>query len=128
MAEKFDIVIEPQRGLLRIVMRGHWDVETVREYKAAVLGAVGKLRSAGCAPGDVVALVDIRDAGAQSQDVIGAYKDDWQDPGLIPRRLATVVTSALFKRQVERIAIPNQRFFTDEVEALSWLLSSDAVE
>ena len=125
MADKFEIVIEPQRGLLRITMRGHWDIETVRSYKAAVLAAVGKMRTAGCTPGELVALVDIRDAGAQSQEVIAAYKDDLQGPDLVPRRLATLVTSALFKRQVERIAIPNQRLFTDEVEALNWLLSSD---
>ena len=125
MADKFDVVIEPQRNLIRIAMRGHWDVETVRSYKEAVLAAVGKMRMAGCSPGEVVALVDIRDAGAQSQDVIAAYKDDLQGPDLVPRRLATLVTSALFKMQVERIAIPNQRYFADEADALDWLLSTD---
>lgn len=61
-------------------MRGHWDVETVRAYKVAVLAAVGKLRTAGFSSGEVVALVDVRDAGAQSQDVIGVHKMICKDP------------------------------------------------
>lgn len=125
MNDRFHIVGDPQRSLIRIVMRGHWDVETVRGYKKAIVAAVERMRVQGCKPGEIVALVDLRDGGAQSQDVIAAYKDDLDEANLVPRRLATLVASALFKRQVERIAIPNQRFFVDESEALDWLLSAD---
>lgn len=125
MNDRFHIVSDPQRSLIRIVMRGHWDVETVRAYKQAIVAAVGQMRAQGCKPGDIVALVDLRDGGAQSQEVIAAYKTDLDGADLTPRRLATLVSSALFKRQVERIAIPNQRFFIDESEALDWLLSAD---
>ena len=31
-------------------------------------------------------------------------------------------------RQLERIVIPNQRFFTDDVGSLDWLLSLDRAE
>ena len=125
MNDRFHIVGDPQRSLIRIVMRGHWDVQTVRSYKEAIVAAVGRMRSQGCKPEGIVALVDLREGGAQSQEVITAYKGDLDDANLVPRRLATLVSSALFKRQVERIAIPNQRFFIDESEALDWLLSAD---
>ena len=125
VTDHYDITIDPQRQLVMVTMRGHWDVETVRAYKRDILAAVDQLRSAGCAADRIIALVDIRDGGAQSQDVIAAYKDDLSEPGLMPRRLATLVSSALFRLQVERIAIPNQRLFTDEAEAFTWLLSPD---
>ena len=125
VTDHYDITIDPLRQLVMVTMRGHWDVETVRAYKRDILVAVDRLRSAGCAADRIIALVDIRDGGAQSQEVIAAYKDDLSEPDLMPRRLATLVSSALFRRQVERIAIPNQRLFTDEAEALAWLMSPD---
>ena len=98
MTDHYDITIDPQRQLVIVTMRGHWDVETVRAYKRDILAAVDRLRSAGCAADRIIALVDIRDGGAQSQDVIAAYKDDLAEPDLMPRRLATLVSSALFRR------------------------------
>ena len=99
-------------------------METIRKYKEAITAAVTALFEAGCKPGQLVALVDTREAGAQSQDVVAAYqKELGSSSGLAPRKLVTLVSSHLLKRQVERIAIPNQRLFTDERDALAWLLS-----
>ncbi|MEG3143124.1 hypothetical protein U1839_00535 [Sphingomonas sp. RT2P30] len=120
---QFEIIKESEHGLLRIVMRGHWDVAMVSQYKAALVEAVNAMIAAGCESGSLVALVDAREQGAQSQDVIADYKERLGGGDLAPRRLATLVSSALFKRQVERIAIGNQRLFTDEAEAIAWLLS-----
>lgn len=125
-ADKFRIIVQPEHCLLRITMREHWTVETVAAYRAALLPAIDKLITNGCSRGTMLALVDTREGGAQSQDVIAEYQRELGGGDLAPRRLATLVSSALFKRQVERIAIPNQRLFTDEEEALAWLLSSDA--
>ena len=106
-------------------MRGHWDVNTVKAYRTTVLGAAQQLLSSGCASGSVLAFVDARELGAQSQQVIASYREHLGSSSLLPRRLATVVSSALFKRQVERIAIPNQQLFADEIEAMNWLLGAD---
>ena len=124
-ADKFRIVAEPRHCLLRITMRDHWTIETVAAYKTALLPVVDRLLASGCARGKMVALVDTRNGGAQSQDVIAEYQRQLGGSDLAPRRLATIVSSALVKRQVERIAIPNQQLFTDEDEALAWLLSPD---
>ena len=128
-SDKFEIRSDVGNGLLRIALRGNWDVETIREYKEAVTGAVAALYEAGKKPGQLVALVDTREAGAQSQEVIAAYqKELGSGSGLAPRKLATLVSSHLLKRQVERIAMPNQRLFTEERDALTWLLSDTASE
>lgn len=127
-AGPFDIATEPARSLLRITMRGHWDVATVALYETALRKAVQEMLAKGCPHGDMLALVDLREVKAQSQDVIAAYKERLDRADLAPRRLATLVSSALFKMQVQRIAIPNQRLFTSEDDAVEWLLSADESE
>lgn len=124
-AGQFEIVTEPARSLLRITMRGHWDLATVTGYERALREAVEAMYAGGCRRGTLLALVDARAGTAQSQEVVASYKDRLGGASLAPRKLATLVSSALLKRQVERIAIPNQRLFTDEDEAVAWLLSSD---
>lgn len=121
----FDIIPDARRSMLRITMRGHWMAETVQEYRVAVARAVATLIENGCKRERIVALVDAREVSAQSQDVIEEYQKGMVRDGRVPRRLATLLSSALFKRQVERIAMPNQRIFSHEHEALAWLLSSD---
>ena len=121
----FDITTDATRGLLIVRMRGHWTSEIVNAYKKAVLRAAADLLAAGSRQGEVLALVDARDLSAQSQNVVAEFKANMDREGLLPRRLATVTSSILFRRQVERIAIPNQRLFNDEDEALAWLMSTD---
>lgn len=125
MNEYFDIRTDTQRSLLHVKMQGHWTTETVEAYKKAVQSAVSGLLMAGCRRGKVLAMVDARELSAQSKGVVAEFKSSMDREGLVPRRLATLLSSALFKRQVERIAIPNQRLFADETEALAWLLSAE---
>ncbi|WP_375381849.1 hypothetical protein [uncultured Sphingomonas sp.] len=122
--EPFQITIEPNKRLMRITMQGHWTVETVEAYRHAVIEAGTKMATLGCPVDEILALVDARAGGPQSQEVVAAWRDRIEAHGLAaPRRLASLVSSALLKRQMERIAVPNQRLFTEETEALAWLLS-----
>lgn len=125
-SEHFDISTDAARCLLSVTMRGHWTLDTVEAYKKGVLSAVSGMLAAGCQRGEVLAFVDARDLSAQSQDAVADYKASMDRVGLLPKRLATLVSSVLFKRQVERIAIPNQRLFSDEAAALTWLTSPDS--
>ena len=122
---RFEITAHNERCLLRIAMSGHWDQGTVTRYKKRVIYIVGKMLSAGCPSGRFLALVDTRKLTAQSQEVIAMYRVEFEGSHLNPRRLATIVSSALVKRQVERIALPNQKLFENESDALGWLLSPD---
>lgn len=124
--DPFTITPVPADRMIRIVMRGHWTVATVADYKRALIAVVGPLHAqVGAAP-PIRALVDLRESGPQSQDVVAAYSGALGGSDLAPGLLATLISSALLKRQAERIAVPNQRYFTDEAEALTWLLSPDA--
>ncbi len=125
MADPFTITTDPAHSLVRIVMRGHWTLETIDAYEEAVNAAGRALRAAGCRREDFIGLVDVRDGGPQSQEVVARFRERMDREERRPRRLATIVNSALLKRQVDRIAIPNQRMFSDEAEAIAWLLSPD---
>ncbi len=122
-SEPFEITADPSRCLLRITARGLWNLKTVTTYKTALLAAVQRMLVAGGQSGEIVALFDAREGGPQSQEVVAEFRAQLGQPALAPRRLATLVGSALLRRQVDRIAIPNQRVFTNEAEALAWLLS-----
>ena len=75
----------------------------------------------GAVHGEILALVDARGLGAQAQNVIDRFKQSFAVQDMQPKKLATIVSSALFKLQVRRIAIPNQMIFSDEAEAMRWL-------
>lgn len=124
-ADHFDITIDASRSVLHVTMRGHWMTEPVERYEQAVGVAVAGMLSAGCLRGNLLALVDARKLNTQSQNVIAEFKARMHREGLLPRCLATVLSSTLSKRPVERIAILNQRLFVDESDALSWLLSEE---
>lgn len=123
-AGNFAIENYPDKELLRITLRGHWDLDTVARYKGVLGGAIARMVASGVRLERIVALVDARAVAAQGQDVVAFYKRHLGSAELTPRRLATLLSSALFKRQVERIAIPNQRIFGDEGDAMAWLLAA----
>ncbi len=125
--DKFRIIADPRRQLLRIALMGHWEVADVLTYKAALGEAVQGMRAQKCPPGSIAALVDTREGGVQSQDVVAAWQKELGSMTPAPRRLATIVSSALLRRQVDRIAIANQRLFDNEDEAMEWLLSSEDI-
>lgn len=123
--DKFEVSADTARGLLRITLRGLWNADDVRRYRSLLARMSEQLRAAGCPRGNTIVLVDARALGPQSQDMVAHYKASMGGDDMAVRRLATIVTSALFRRQVERIAIANQRVFNDESGALAWLLSSE---
>ena len=124
---KFEISTDVPRRLLMIKMSGLWEVATVEAYREAVIAAGERLIASGCKADQILALVDVREGGPQSQEVVAAYRERVEAHGLAaPKRLATVVASALLKRQIERIGVSNQRVFTDERAALDWLLAGEA--
>ena len=123
MEDSFTITADAERRLFKIVMRGLWTVDTVADYHRALDKTVAALLASGVPHREMVALVDARGLTAQTQDAVNSFRERFGDNRLAPRRLATLVSSALFKRQAERIGMGNQRMFTDEAEALAWLLS-----
>ena len=119
----YAIAVDPARRLMRVVLRGFWDAATLDAYDRDIRAAGDHMTAAGCPRSEILALVDARDMTAQAQNLVAEYKDRFSDPSRQPRRLATLVASALVTRQVNRVDLPNQRLFADEAEALTWLNS-----
>lgn len=123
MEPPFTIATDVERKFVRVTMRGLWTDAIVEAYDKAISATADRMAAAGCPRHELLALVDARAAGAQTGGLITAYRERFGVPTRQPRRLATLVSSALLKRQVERIAIPNQRIFDDEADAMAWLIS-----
>lgn len=121
----FTITMEPNKRLLQISMRGYWNEATLSAYDSKVREAAARMEAAGCPRNVILALVDTRGANVQSQQLLAEYRERFSQADRQPARLATVVSSMLFKLQVERVALPNQRIFHDHDVALDWLLDDD---
>lgn len=119
MAPPFLITTEPHRRLVRVVMRGFWTPATVVAYDAEARRAGARMIAAGVPRHEILALVDIRELVVQAQDQIALYKQLQGAADRQPGRIATILSSALLRRQVERVDLPNRRIFTDEPEALA---------
>lgn len=117
----FEIVAEPASKTMRITVRGFWETATLASYDTEVTKAAERMYAGGCRREEILVLFDARDASTQTQDLIASFKERFAAPDRQPRRIATLLSSALFKRQVERIAVPNQQIFDDETDALTWL-------
>ena len=122
----FTIETDPARRLIRVTMRGFWDEATVAAYdKEIQIAGAATMAAARCARHELLALVDARELAPQSQELLAKFRDRFLAPERQPKRNATLVSSALLKRQAERIAPPNQRIFEGEREheAMEWLLA-----
>lgn len=117
----FAISKDSAHCLLRIRMLGLWMIDTVEDYRRAVVRAAAGMAAAGYAQDDIPVLVDARHGNVMQQDGLPAYRDRTNADNLVPKRLATSVSSALLERQVERIAAPNRRLFAAEGEVSAWL-------
>ena len=122
----FTITMEPEKRLLRISIRGYWDETIVNAYDDKIREAGALMVSAGCPRNRILTLVDARGANVQSQELLEEYRKRFNQAYRQPERSATVVSSVLFKLQVERVALPNQRIFQDLDGALEWLLTDAA--
>jgi hypothetical protein len=118
----FEVTADPKRQLLRIVMRGFWDAETITAYSAAMRRTMGDLqRTAGCRR----ILIDMVDFAIQSKEVAAghaAYLRAVRDRS--EARVALVMQSALSRLQAARVASDTgHSTFATEAEALAWLMA-----
>lgn len=122
---EFEISIDPSRKLLIVTFRGHWTVATTDSYAAARKVALADMAARGCQSGDLLILLDRREQGPQGQDVVARLQDIAAENNRHARRIAVLVSSALHKRQIDRINSDGQaHLFDSEPEALAWLMGA----
>ena len=106
--------------LLDFALVGHWDLETVARFGAALRDVVARLPALGCRPGEQVALFDITGFAVQSSDVLAALGAIADRSRTTSRKIALVRNSALLSMQAKR-ALPHLPMFDSREEALAWL-------
>ena len=118
----YEIKVDTSQHLVCATLHGHWDFKFASEFAQELHRA---LEDAASHTASVVTrlLIDARDQGVQSQDVVaiaGNRMIDFKGPR---PRVALLVTSTLHKMQAARIAsLDQQELFSSEQEALAWLL------
>lgn len=110
--------------LLRVTFTGHWTPQVVTAYEQDRRAVALNLAKQGFAANDVLLLVDARAQGPQSPEVVAGLARLMQDAALKPRRTAVLASSALRRRQADRIA-SNGQVFASEDDAVDWLMVED---
>jgi hypothetical protein len=121
--DAFSIRIDAGEKLFVIELSGFWDIETVERFGSAIAVALRAMKTAGCRPGEHVALVDNTRLNVQSQDVVQRFEDLIASRLNTARRVAVIVSSTLLKMQAKRVG-PNHQFFEDRDAATRWLMES----
>ena len=123
MDARFSFRIDRARGLVRIAMRGFYEVSDVAAFFDARRTAHAEL---GLPPNQHLTINDLRGMHIQKQEVIEAFQRGLAVPEEKARRLAIVVDAAMAKSQASRaINSADTRFFTDVAEAEAWLFAGE---
>lgn len=123
MDARFTFRIDRARGLVRIAMRGFYEVSDVAAFFDARRTAHAEL---GLPPNRHLTLNDLRGMQIQKQEVIEAFQKGLAVPEEKARKLAIVIDAAMAKSQASRaINSPDTRFFTDIAEAEIWLFAGE---
>ena len=118
----FEIALDKRRALLRITLRGFWDVATMDAYEPQFYHALAELSR--LRPALTLCLVDGRDYPVQSHAITERHNAFVASLGpLQADRAALIVTQTLVRMQAAR-GLPEDRMrvFESEAEAMAWLM------
>ncbi len=127
MKSSYSVSIDRSRGLLRLVLGGFFDLDTVAQFAAERDDAVRRL---GRAPNQHVTLCDIRTQMISAPPVTAAFQQMIGDPRFSSRRLAFVVSGALEKLQTRRTASlrDDVGYFNEVADAEAWLTEREPAD
>jgi hypothetical protein len=115
--DAFSVSIDIVEARLELVFRGFWDASTVTRLADTLQRARYALLGDGA--GGYVTLVDNSAFQVQGQGVVDALVR-LAGAEIAAGKIATVVTSALLRRQAQRVG-PDHGLFETRAEALRWL-------
>lgn len=119
----FAIHVDWSRRIIRMTIRGYWDQPTLAAFTRALEAEEGRLRPEA---GEFAYLCDARALKIQSKDVGTLWTSFLTLRNPRGLRTAVVVSSALSRLQIERVAgTSNRRVFVELGEALDWLAAGD---
>lgn len=124
MAEApYTISVDRNRGLVRMTLRGIWDLKTFEDYAAAARRAYAELTEQETPPAACRILIDLRQHGTQPRQVAEGIQAELASGEARPAQHAVIVSESMLHRmQAHRLgATINASFFTDEETAMNWL-------
>ena len=120
----YSLITDPACRLLKVSLSGLWDLDTLENYRADRRVAIQRMADAGVAEAEILLLVDRRDQTVQSQELTNALIDMVDEVETRTARTAVIVGGALLRLQALRTSRTERtRVFTDESEAMDWLMS-----
>jgi hypothetical protein len=121
----YTIATDPQRGLIRIAIRGFWTSETMAAYRRDLMTAVEQLPPT---PGGHVTLCDISESAIQSQQVMAEFQAFISRTPFRSRRIAIYTSSPLSRMQGKRLVAgrSDMAVFETVADAEAWLFAADA--
>ena len=123
--EPFTIETDRTSNMIRLTLRGLWDLPTVERYVAAAREALSALTRDGIPPSEIGLLVDLRQQGIQPREVTERIQAALKEgPSRGSRHAVLVSSSTLHRLQAQRVGVLlGASFFDDEAAALAWLRS-----
>jgi len=123
---KFELILDSDRRLLTVVMRGFWDARVYHDYDVQLSAQLLRLRQL---KGSQACLVDARDFAVQPRDVADLLRDGIAKRlHLYPERTVRLVSCALSRSQAARMTNSGaHRVYDSMDEALGWLLEQRSV-
>ena len=121
----FEVSIETNRRLLRIAMRGFWDVPTFEIFAGEFVRALQALqRQGGCE----AAIVDGREFSVQSKEILERFSIVMREnAAILAKRTASIVPTELNRMQANRVTESLTRAdFNSVEEAEAWLFGTEA--
>lgn len=118
----FELHCDHSRAVLRATLRDHWPVEEVARFERAIRDALSHLNRRSGSPARYALLIDARLHGVQSRDVVERLQAVSAAIMGEVACIAVIVTSALHKRQADRINPDSlHRVFDREDNATEWI-------
>lgn len=115
---------DPATLLIRMVLKGFFQVDDVRRFDADRRAAI---RSLNCGLNRHLMLCNVSQTALSTPDVVEALKLAINNPLLKARRCAMVVPGALAKMQARRTVLGGDMRMFDTTEAAEhWLLAADS--
>lgn len=121
----FDVTVEMPRKLLRLTLRGFWDVPTFEAFAVEFEKALQTLHRAG---GCDAAIVDGSEFAVQSKDVLSRFSEIMQkNARYLAKRTASIVPAELNRMQAARVSESLTRLdFTTMADAEAWLFGEQS--
>jgi len=121
----FEVSTEIPLKLLRMTLRGFWDIPTFERFAAEFEQALQTLHRAG---GCEAAIVDGREFAVQSKDILKRFEDVMRANGpYLARRTASIIPTELNRMQAKRVTESLARLdFTNMEDAEAWLFGQKA--